>query len=91
MTTTKKLTAKQIDALRQLVARPNDTTGIRWSTLAVLTGLGLVEQEWGTTSETFRPSRGWSRTRWTRTVPCRHHVQATEAGKALVAALAVAS
>ncbi len=79
------LSAVQAAALRQIVARPNDTRGFRWPTIRALRDAGLVVCEWGTVQERFRCGPTFGFETWTRTRTVLAHVEATAAGRAAIA------
>lgn len=80
-----KPTAAQMKALRQMADGGLDLTGIRSATIGALVGLGLITVRHAEVTQTFRPSRSWSTTRWTRTSVALASVTLTPAGRALIA------
>jgi hypothetical protein len=80
-----KPTPAQMKALRQMVDGGLDLSGIRSATIGALVGLGLIAVRHAEVSQTFRPSRAWSTTRWTRTRVALASVVLTPAGRALIA------
>ena len=80
------ITDAQIKALRQ-IDDGFDFSGIRSATFGALKDAGYITMTFGDVSETYRPSRSWSTTRWTRTRNVMKTCTITKAGKALLAGM----